>query len=319
MKLLFIPFLIITTACFGQSSIQTYCDTKLLTMLKSQQAENGLVIVKEVSTGKIIATSAFVSKKTKTGVVYVKDSSIINAKVEPGSLMIPISTAYLIDKTNLDLTDSVNIENGTTTINGLEIYDSEDHGIKNTSIKTVNEISSNVGIAKLFNSNINLSQSSNFINAVNGYVLDTVYLGTLHKSEINLPFVSFGYGLMLSPNQILNFYNRVANNDNNMFSKSSTSVKMQEVLVGVSENGTSKALLKNSATSIASKTGTILALSKTGYSAKQYYSSMVGYAPSAQPKYSCIVLIKCKLGAPQFYGSVVAGPVFRDILNEACK
>jgi hypothetical protein len=30
---------------------------------------------------------------------------------------------------------------------------------------------------------------------------------------------------------------------------------------------------------------------------------MSGYAPSA----------------PQFYGSVVAGPVFRDILNEACK
>jgi cell division protein FtsI (penicillin-binding protein 3) len=203
-------------------------------MLKSQQAENGFVIVKEVLTGKIIATSAFVSKKTKTGIVYVKDSSILNAKVEPGSLMIPISTAYLIDNTNLDITDSVNIENGKTTINGLEIYDSENHGIKNTSIKTVNEISSNVGIAKLYSQNINLTQAPNFMDAVNSYVLDSVYLGSLNKSDINLPFVAFGYGLMLSPMQLLNFYNRVANNDQKMFLKSSTSAKIQEVLEGVS-------------------------------------------------------------------------------------
>ena len=317
MKLLFIPFLIITTACFGQSSIQTYCDNRLLTMLKNQQAENGLVILKEVSTGNIIATSAFVSKKTKTGIVYVKDSTLLFAKVEPGSLMIPLSTAYLIDNTKLDINDSVNIENGSTTINGLKIYDSENHGIKATSIKTINEISSNVGIAKLYN--LNVSQASHFINTVNSYVLDSVNLGSLEKSDINLPFVSFGYGLMLSPNQILNFYNRVANNDQTMFSKSSTLAAIQEVLDGISQNGTSKLLLKNSATSIASKTGTTLALGKNGYGAKQYYSSTGGYAPTRKPKYSCIVLIKCKPNAPQFYGSVVAGPVFRDILNEACK
>jgi len=319
MKLLFIPLVFIASVCLGQSSIQTYCDTRLLTMLKSQQAENGLVILKEVSTGKIIATSAFVSKKSKTGIVYVKDSSILNVKVEPGSLMIPIATAYLLDNTNLNLTDSVDIENGTTTIRGLKIYDSENHEIRNTSIKTVNEISSNVGIAKLYDKNINYSQVSNFINAVNSYVLDSVYFGSIDKTDINLPFVSFGYGLMLTPKQILNFYDRLANNDQKMFLKSTTSVRMQEILEGISQNGTSKLLLNNSATSIASKTGTTLALSKNGYSAKQYYSSMSGYAPTTSPKYSCIVLIKCKPSSPQFYGSVVAGPVFRDILNEACK
>jgi cell division protein FtsI (penicillin-binding protein 3) len=319
MKLLFIPLLIVTSVCFGQRSIQTYCDTRLLTMLKIQQAENGLVILKEVSTGKIIATSAFVSKKTKSGNVYVKDSSILNYKVEPGSLMIPISTAYLIDNTNLDITDSVNIENGTTAIRGLKIFDSEKHEIKNASIKTVNEISSNVGISKLYDLNVNYSQASDFINAVNNYVLDSVYFGPIGKSEINLPFITFGYGLMLNPYQILNFYNRVANNDDKMFSKSSTSVKIQEVLEGVSKNGTSKLLLQSSVTPIASKTGTTLAVNKNGYATKQYYSSMSGYAPISSPKYSCIVLIKCKPNSPQFYGAVVAGPVFRDILNEACK
>jgi|LauGreDrversion4_2_1035121.scaffolds.fasta_scaffold62763_3 cell division protein FtsI (penicillin-binding protein 3) len=319
MKLLFIPLLIITSVCFGQSSIQTYCDTRLLTMLKVQQADNGLVILKDVSTGKIIATSAFVSKKTKSGTVYVKDSSILNTNFEPGSLMIPISTAYLIDNTNLDITDSVNIENGTTTIRGLKIFDSEKHEIKNVSIKTVNEISSNVGISKLYDINVNYSQASNFIDAVNNYIFDSVYFGSIDKSEINLPLVTYGYGLMFTPNQILNFYNRVANNDQNMFSKPSTLVKMQEVLEGVSQNGTSKVLLKNSVTPIASKTGTTLAVSKNGYTAKQYYSSMSGYAPISSPKYSCIVLIKCKTNSPQFYGAVVAGPVFRDILNEACK
>jgi cell division protein FtsI (penicillin-binding protein 3) len=95
--------------------------------------------------------------------------------------------------------------------------------------------------------------------------------------------------------------------------------QLHDVLVGVSKNGTSKQLLDNSKTEIASKTGTILALNKDGYTSKQYVSAIVGYAPAANPKYSCIVLIKCQKNATQYYGASVAGPVFKDILNEALK
>jgi len=319
MRLYFIPLLFITLFSYGQNSIQTFADNRLLAMLKTQQADNGLIILKEVATGKIVAKSSFVSKKSKNGLVYEKDSSLYASVIEPGGLMIPVSVGYLLDDANLSLLDSVDIESGSTTIGNLKVYDSEDFGLRYTSLKNVVEISSNVGVAKLFNATLKEQEIDHFKSTINTYFNVNDVFGKNEVSLMTIPFISFGYGLMMSPLQILNYYNRVAIGDPNLFKKTSTLQQLQDVLQSVSKNGTSKQLLYNSKTDIASKTGTILALNKDGYKSKQYISSMVGYAPAVNPKYSCIVLIKCQKNAPQYYGASVAGPVFKDILNEACK
>jgi len=319
MKLHFIPLLFITLFSFGQNSLQSYADNRLLAMLKTQQADNGLIILKEVATDKIVAKSSFVSKKAKNGIVYEKDSSLFASMIEPGGLMIPVSVGYLLDNTNLSLLDSVNIESSSTTIGNLKVYDSEDFGLRYTSLKNVVEISSNVGVAKLFNTTLKEQEIDHFKHAINSYFKATDVFGKNELSLITIPFISFGYGLLLSPIQILNYYNRLAFSDPSLYKKSTTMQQLHDVLVGVSKNGTSKQLLDNSKTEIASKTGTILALNKDGYTSKQYVSAIVGYAPAANPKYSCIVLIKCQKNATQYYGASVAGPVFKDILNEALK
>jgi cell division protein FtsI (penicillin-binding protein 3) len=319
MKLHLLPLLFITLFSYGQNSLQSYADSRLLNMIKSQQADNGLIIIKEVATGDIVAKSAYVSKKSKTGLAYQNDSSLFKNLIEPGGLMIPVSVAYLLDNTNLSLIDSVDIESGSTTIGNLKVYDSEDFGIRYTSLKNVVQISSNVGVSKMYNANVKEQDVANFKNIINGY-LDSkdVFVGN-DITLSNLPFISFGYSLLVSPIQILNFYNRLASKDQTLFKKLTTYEQLQEVLLGVSKNGTSKQLLKNSKTEIATKTGSILSLTKNGYNSKQYLSAIVGYAPAINPKYSCIVIIKCKKSAPQFYGSVVAGPVLKDVLIEACK
>jgi cell division protein FtsI (penicillin-binding protein 3) len=319
MKLLLISFLLITFACFGQNSIQTFADNRLLAMLKTQQADNGLIILQEVATGQVIAKSSFVAKKSKNGKVYLKDSTLFEGLIEPGGLMIPVSVGYLLDNRNMNLSDSVDIESGSTTIGSLKVYDSEDFGLRYTSLKNVVAISSNVGVAKLFNATIKEQEIASFKSDMNSYFNATDIFGKNELSLMTVPFVSFGYGMMLSPLQILHFYTRLANRDYTLFKKKSTIEQLHDVLEDVSKNGTSKPLLYNSKTEIASKTGTILALNKDGYKSKQYLSAMVGYAPAANPKYSCIVLIKCKKNAPQYYGATVAGPIFKDILNEACK
>jgi cell division protein FtsI (penicillin-binding protein 3) len=319
MRLYFIPLLFITLFSYGQNSIQTFADNRLLAMLKTQQADNGLIILKEVATGKIVAKSSFIAKKSKNGLVYLKDSTLLEGLIEPGGLMIPVSVAYLLDSKNMNLSDSVDIESGSTTIGSLKVYDSEDFGLRNTSLKNVVAISSNVGVAKLFNATIKEEEIAGFKNDMNSYFNATDIFGKNELSLLTIPFVSFGYGLMLSPLQILNFYTRLANSDYTLFKNKSTIEQLHDVLEGVSKEGTSKGLLNNSKTEIASKTGTILALNKDGYKSKQYVSAMVGYAPVTKPKFSCIVLIKCKKNASQYYGATVAGPIFKDILNEACK
>jgi cell division protein FtsI (penicillin-binding protein 3) len=119
----------------------------------------------------------------------------------------------------------------------------------------------------------------------------------------------------MRPTEILNFYTKIAQNDTEMFHTEGSREKIQEILYNVSKNGTSKKLLSDTKISIASKTATTLILSKNGYNSKQYYSAIVGFAPIDNPKYSCIVIVKCKPNAGEFYGATVAGPLFKKIVQ----
>jgi cell division protein FtsI (penicillin-binding protein 3) len=90
------------------------------------------------------------------------------------------------------------------------------------------------------------------------------------------------------------------------------------LLEGVVENGTAKNL-KNNNYKIAGKTGTAqIANAKHGYrtgSRISYQASFVGYFPSDDPLYSCIVVVN----APSnwvYYGNVVSGPVFKEIADK---
>ncbi len=156
-------------------------------------------------------------------------------------------------------------------------------------------------------------------------------------SCLSSPWISFGYEVAMTPLQILAFYNAVANNGKYMkpymvseivknreavqvfspivlddqIAKKSTISKAQKLLEGVMLNGTGKKIKLPFST--AGKTGT----SQINYTARgtektKYQSSFAGYFPANDPKYSCIVIVNnpTKHG---YYGSKVAGPVFREI------
>src|SRR5690606_21660142 len=66
---------------------------------------------------------------------------------------------------------------------------------------------------------------------------------------------------------------------------------------------------------VAGKTGKAQMARGGKYSKSFYKSSFVGYFPANNPKYTCIVSIN---GASKgvYYGSAVAGPVFREIADK---
>lgn len=160
-------------------------------------------------------------------------------------------------------------------------------------------------------------------------------------SGVSLAWLSFGYELKVSPLQTLTFYNAVANGGTMMKPRlvkgitengrvrekigtekliwsicSAKTLRMaRAMLEGVVTNGTAKNI-ESKFYKIAGKTGTALvANNKDGYShggQKIYQSSFAGYFPADDPKYSCIVVINAPKGA-NYYGSSVAGPVFRQI------
>jgi len=158
-------------------------------------------------------------------------------------------------------------------------------------------------------------------------------------SGTTLPWMSIGYGIEMTPLQILSFYAAIANDGKRMrpfFVKSiqekgkiekeikpqvinpsicskTTIDIVKEMMLNVVENGTAENL-KNDKYNIAGKTGTAQLLIDGIYSKQRHQSSFVGYFPADQPKYACIVVVKDpkKNG---FYGGEVAGPVFKELAD----
>jgi cell division protein FtsI (penicillin-binding protein 3) len=152
--------------------------------------------------------------------------------------------------------------------------------------------------------------------------------------------MSIGYEVALTPLQILNFYNAVANNGvmvkphfvkeirkaglplqtfetqviNSKIASREAIDLAKIMLEAVVEHGTGTAL-KNPIYRVAGKTGTAqLAQNKGGYNKLNYKGSFVGYFPADNPKYSCIVVINNPT-VGGYYGAAVALPVFREIAD----
>jgi len=149
--------------------------------------------------------------------------------------------------------------------------------------------------------------------------------------------LAHGYEMMMTPLQVLNVYNAVANGGkmmkpyiveeiyedgectnriephviNKSIAGPSAIMKARQLLEGAVESGTARKL-KVENVSFAGKTGTTR-LNYWKETKKEYNASFAGYFPAEYPKYSAIVVIYNPQGA--YYGSQVAGPVFSTIVR----
>jgi cell division protein FtsI (penicillin-binding protein 3) len=227
-------------------------------------------------------------------------------------------------------------------------------------VRTAFEISSNVGIAKLVQRYYgDTHREAQFIKHLKDLRLNlpvnieingeaSPYIKEANSQEddwsgITLPWMSIGYEVTVTPLQLLNLYNSVANNGVMMkpylvseirhfdetvekfkptvvkrkIASKSTIKKAQELLLGVVERGTAYKL-KSTQYQFAGKTGTAQ-INYRRFNLKQanlrYQASFAGYFPAENPKYSCIVVIT-NPRENGFYGGDVAGPVFREIADK---
>jgi cell division protein FtsI (penicillin-binding protein 3) len=69
---------------------------------------------------------------------------------------------------------------------------------------------------------------------------------------------------------------------------------------------------------VAGKTGTAHKLEGRGYAGDRYVSSFVGMAPASDPRLLVAVMID-EPSAGEYYGGVVAAPVFSQVMSEALR
>jgi cell division protein FtsI (penicillin-binding protein 3) len=333
-------------------NIQDIAENALLKMMIENEAAHGTCIVMEVKTGKIKAIANL--GKLNDG-NYWEDLNYAIRASEPGSTFKLATMIALLEDKHVTLDNHVNLEGGTWKVSRRTVYDSERHGLNEVTIKQAFEHSSNVGMAKLACAYY-AKKPEDFIRHLKNLKLDQPtgidLLGETRPiiknpqsrtwSATTLPWMSFGYEVLVSPLQTLMLYNAVANNGTMMrpylvneihqggvtLEKKQPEVLVEEIcsentlqqlkacLEGVLTDGTGKSL-QSPDYKIAGKTGTALvANGNRGYADHIYQSSFAGYFPADDPQYSCIVVIKNKPFAKKYYGGAVAGPVFKEVADK---
>ena len=332
---------------------QDILEDALLRQLEAYEANFGTAILMEVSTGKVKGITNL--KKTKKN----KYAEILNfgvtRQIEPGSTMKLASVMAYLEDYNGNIDDTIDCKNGIYRFKGspIDTRDSKKLGI--VSLKEAFAYSSNIGVGRLIHKNYQHSPQK-FIDRLYSFGLgekskiDLAGVPTPNIpspsssswSGIALPWISFGYGINLTPLDILTFYNAVANEGHliypylgDFFREGSrlipirrddishticskeTVQKIKILLQEVVKTGTGNSML-DLPFSVSGKTGTTV----KNYNSyldnrdKQYQSSFVGFFPSESPKYSCIILIDSPNNNIGYYGSVVAVPVFKEIAKK---
>jgi len=334
---------IISTINIGFQDITHH---SLLKQLEDFEADHGTAVVMETATGEIKAIANL--GRTLEGKYYERLNYAVGEHLEPGSTFKLMSIIAALEDGKVDLNTIVDTKNGILDFYGAKVRDSKKGGYGKISVNEVFKVSSNTGIVKIINDAYkddpkmfsNRLYNMGLNNKLGVSILGESNPKIPHPNDkdwngLSLPWMVYGYGVLLSPLQILTFYNSVANNgemvkpvfirqSNSMSNKTvlnpsicsdDTLEKVKLMLENVvNEKGGTGYNIKSNIYKIAGKTGT----GQVDYNTDnmQYISSFVGYFPANKPKYSCIVVIHKPNKKKGYYGATVAAPVFKKIADK---
>ena len=338
-------------------NIQDIAHSALLEQMENFKADHGTVVVMETKTGKIKAIANL--GKTKVGTYYEKLNYAVGEAHEPGSTFKLMAMIAALEDKVIDQNTLIPTGNGELTFFGkYKVRDSKKGGYGTITAAKIFEVSSNTGMVKIIHENYSKNPKK-FVNRLYNMRVNK-QLGLPIRGEgipkiphpddkkdwdqLDLPWMAYGYGVSMTPLQILTFYNAIANNgvmlkprfiekiesfgqsSNQAFSQiilnpslcsQSTIDKVKKMMFNVVDKkwGTAHNI-RDSELTMAGKTGTC----QLDYNRKdkevQYVASFVGYFPAEKPEYSCIVVIHRPDKKIGYYGSTVAAPVFKKIAKK---
>ena len=333
--------------------IQDIAHHALLKQLEYFDAEHGCVVVMETNSGEIKAISNL--GRTSNGKYSERRNYAVWESHEPGSTFKLMAMVRALEDKVIDTSEIIDTKNGIKTFYGKSVRDSKIGGYGKISAARAFEVSSNTALVQIINDNYK-ENPERFVDGLYtmkiNEPLGLPILGEgkpffTHPSDkknwdgLDLPWMAFGYGIRLTPLQILTFYNAIANNGVKVKPRFIKEVRQFDQIIEKFETDTImksvcsietvkkvKTMMKNVVEkkhgtahniyskdfSMAGKTGTC----QTEYwkSSDLYISSFAGYFPAEKPKYSCIVVIHKPDKTKGYYGNIVAAPVFKEIAEK---
>lgn len=329
------------------SSIQNSANQALLASLKEFDADNGFVVIMETNTGKI--KSLICLEKTEAS-DYVESKNIaIDKPIEPGSLIKPFNLMSLLEDKKADTSSVYDAKGGKISFYGKYVKDNQS-GFNKLSLGNAFINNSNTIFAQAID-NAYKNYPQQYIDNFQKFGLSASFSQISCKSNIpspksnswagvTLPWMGFGYGLQVTPIQLLTYYNSIANNGvmveplflnainkegelvkkyaNPIVVNTSTSKKSNELLKSLLRDAVAKGVCKivdSDRVSISGYAATTQINYLEGDGTLKYASSFVGYFPSDKPKHTIMVYITNPNTAKGYYGAV-AGNVVKSIAEK---
>jgi cell division protein FtsI (penicillin-binding protein 3) len=327
------------------SSIQNSANQALLASLKEHEADNGFVVIIETNTGKI---KSLIGLEKTEGSNYVKSKNVaIDMPIEPGSLIKPFNLMSLLEDKKADTSSVYDAKGGKISFYGSHVKDSQP-GSNKLSLRNAFLNSSNTIFAQAID-NVYKNNPQQYIDNFQKFGLSASFSQISSKSiilspksegwaNITLPWMGFGYGVQVTPIQLLTYYNSIANNGvmvepvflntikkegevvkeytKPLVVKTSTSKKSNVLLKSLLRDAVAKGACKNvdsDKITISGYAATTQINYSKGDGILKHASSFVGYFPSDKPKYTILVYITNPKTAKGVNGSLVAGNVVKSM------
>ena len=318
------------------STIDRTLQVKATSILENKLSElnalSGQAIVMEVQTGYI---KAMVGLERKDSANYQPNENFSQA--HESALMHPISILAALKTGKVKLADTVDVGDGSYSVNGTELKDHNWHrgGYGKISIKQGLASSSNIAVYKTMEkafgddaqayfsllNNMSYGKPDSIAGIAN---LKPAYFVTPKNSgwsDTAFAWFCIGYNQTITPIQMLTFYNAIANSGKMVqpqLYKDSTTVINPQIASQANIDSLKQALeyvvtdglgqpAKSDKIQIAGETGTVQLEDGS------YIVEFCGYFPTNAPQYSIIVSIH-KDGLPAS-GGLMAGDVFRQIVD----
>jgi len=316
------------------SNIQTRAEEILFNLIQKFNAEQGMVVVQEPKTGKILAMGAYPNFDPNDYSEY-KIGNFLNTNIqgiyEPGSVMKVITMSGGLDAGKLT-PDTTYYDSGELTLNGFTIknWDKKAHG--KTTMTEVIEQSINTGAAyaqKLLGKDLFYNYLVKFgFGTKTGIGLPGELggsLGNLKTSsrDINFATAAFGQGVSVTNLQMINAISAIANGGVLMKPYLRKEQEPTVVRRAIGEEAAREitkmmvSAVKKAAVAqipkfdIAGKTGTAqMPNFKTGGYLEEYIHTFTGFAPAYNPKFT--ILIRIDKPNVILAGSTVV-PAFREL------
>ncbi|HVK55613.1 MAG TPA: penicillin-binding protein 2 [Burkholderiales bacterium] len=324
------------------AKLQYLAYRELKAAVDANKAKGGALVAIDAVTGEVLALvnqpDFNPNNRGKVTGEKTRNRSLTDT-FEPGSTLKPLTAALALESGKYRPDTLIDTSEGRFSIYSATIRDTHPDG--DLTVAQVIQKSSNVGSAKIALT-IEPEKMWNLFNAVGfGSHPKTGFPGEAtgklrpYKSwrPIEQATMSYGHGISVSLLQLARSYT-IFTGDGGLrdltFVKtnvpapttpvisSQTAQSVREMLELVTQPGGTAPRAAVPGYRVAGKTGTAHKQEGRGYAAKRYVSSFVGMAPASNPRLIIAVMID-EPGGNQYYGGLVAAPVFSSVMGAALR